>query len=282
MVMKQAFFFFLVIAWTNAVAQGGTEVYWTEVSAMDKTLSLTNLSQNPGYDNQPFFWSEEVLLYTATRNGQTDILKHNLKTNTKEWLCATAQGSEYSPLRIPETETFSAIRLDTTGLQRLYRYATTGESQRLFADLKIGYHVWMSPTTIVCTVLVEDRMDLYLAVPQSGKARRIAQNIGRSLHRIPQTSSVSFLQWEGETATLTAYDLQSEEKKALVVLPSGVQDMAWLPNGELLYGKGSVLYSQFLGQAARVWHTFSARSIKNISRVAVSPSGKRIALVGEE
>jgi len=27
-------------------------------------------------------------------------------------------------------------------------------------DLKIGYHVWVNADLLVCTVLVEDRMDL--------------------------------------------------------------------------------------------------------------------------
>ena len=156
------------------------------------------------------------------RNEQTDILTQNLNSGIKQWKSATSQGSEYSPLRIPQTEEFIAIRLDTTRLQRLYRYDAKEASQLLFTDLKVCYQLWLSATTLVCTVLVADGMDLYLADPQSGKATRIVQNVGRSLHKLPQTNAISFIQWEGEIATVRTYDPQSQKKKTLVVLPSGV------------------------------------------------------------
>lgn len=283
--MKHYLSLFMLFAIAPLWAQGDKEVYWAELSTTENSMTLgplTNLSQNPGYDNQPSFWSEEVLIYTATRNEQTDILTQNLNSGIKQWKSATSQGSEYSPLRIPQTEEFSAIRLDTTGLQRLYRYDAKGASQLLFTDLKVGYQLWLSATTLVCTVLVADGMDLYLADPQNGKATRIAQNVGRSLHKLPQTNATSFIQREGEIATIRTYDPQSQKKKTLVVLPSGVQDMAWLPSGELLFGKGSTLYGQFPGKEAVIRNTFPSASIQNISRIAVSPSGKRIALVGEE
>ena len=122
---------------------------------------LKNLSQNAGYDNQPSFWSENELLYASTRNGQTDVVRHHLATNKKEWRCATAIGSEYSPLRIPEREAFSAIRLDTTGRQRLYRYASNGIIDLVHPMLKIGYQLWVDANNLLCTVLIENRMDLY-------------------------------------------------------------------------------------------------------------------------
>ena len=94
------------------------------IGSTENGYRLTQLSQNLGYDNQPSFWSEDALLYAATQNGQTDIVFHQLATGEKNGRSATGQGSEYSPLRIPSTDEFSAIRLDTTGLQRLYRYNT--------------------------------------------------------------------------------------------------------------------------------------------------------------
>ena len=56
------------------------------------------------------------MLYASTRSEQTDVVLYHLNTQKQEWRCATTQGSEYSPLRIPGSEAFSAIRLDTTGL----------------------------------------------------------------------------------------------------------------------------------------------------------------------
>ena len=265
--------------------QGGTEVYWAELTAAENGFAvgeLTNLSQNPGYDNQPSFWTEDILLYAASREGQTDILSHNVLNQEKEWKCTTLQGSEYSPLRIPKTEAISAIRLDNSGLQRLYRYTEKGESQPLFTELKIGYSVWASPTLLICTVLVDDRMDLYSANLQSGKTKRIAQKVGRSLHKIPNSNAISFIQWDKEIARINSYGLQTQQIEKLGTLPKGVQDMAWLPSGEMIFGKGSNLYRQFPGNTALLCYSFPVDRIQNISRIALSPSGKRIALVGDE
>lgn len=283
--MKQKLFILFSFALATLCAQGGTEVYWAELIPSKNSFTfgaITNISQNPGYDNQPSFWSDNVLLYAATRNGQTDILRHNIATAKKEWHSATLQGSEYSPLRIPSTETISAIRLDTTGLQRLYRYKTKGEYNLLFPELKIGYHLWVSPTRLLFTVLVENRMDLYSGDFQTGKTERIAQKVGRSLHKIPGKAAISFIQWDGKTAKVIAYDLQAQKTETLADLPQGVQDMAWLPNGELLYGKGNTLYRQSPRKKAMALHTFPSSSLKNISRIAIGPDGKKIALVGEE
>ena len=97
-----------------------------------------NISNNEGYDNQPSFQNEHTILFASTRNKQTDILQYNSITGVKKWLNDTKQGSEYSPTSIPTTKDFSAIRLDTTGLQHLYRYRS-GKSKVLLKDLKIGY-----------------------------------------------------------------------------------------------------------------------------------------------
>ena len=266
-------------------SQGGTEVYTAKLNLTQagyRIEELSNQSQNLGYDNQPSFWSEDALLYAATQNGQTDIIFHQLATGEKNGRSATGQGSEYSPLRIPSTDEYSAIRLDTTGLQRLYRYNTQGESSPLHPDLKIGYHVWVDATTLLCTVLVENHMDLYHLNIENGKATRLQTHVGRSLHLIPNSTELSFIHWKEEQAIITSIDLATNTQKPCFVLPSGVQDHAWLPNGDIVYGQGSTLFRAMPSGTAQELHRFSSTEIKNISRIAISPSGKRIALVGEE
>ena len=70
-------------------AQGETEVYLLDLTK--DADSPINISQNPGYDNQPSFWDNDHLLYTRTRAGQTDIVRYNLNSKKTEWLCDTPQ-----------------------------------------------------------------------------------------------------------------------------------------------------------------------------------------------
>ncbi|MEL0301027.1 MAG: hypothetical protein VW976_03965 [Flavobacteriaceae bacterium] len=260
-------------------AQGETEVYLLDLT---KDLdSPINISQNPGYDNQPSFWDNDHLLYTRTRTGQTDIVRYNLNSKKTEWLCDTPQGSEYSPLRIPDSEAFSAIRLDTTGFQRLYRYTEDGKSELLFSPLKIGYHHWVSDNTLLCTVLVEDHMNLMLVQPNSS-AKLIAEKVGRSLHRIPKSSQLSFIQQKEGKSVLSSFDLTTQNIQTRLPLPEGVQDVSWLPTGILIFAQGNTLFQwdPNTSSGIQVWKKLSR--INNISRLALSPNGKLLALVGNE
>ena len=260
-------------------AQGETEVYLLDLTQDSPTP--INISHNPDYDNQPSFWDNDHLLYTRTRARQTDIVRYKLNSKKTEWLCDTAQGSEYSPLRIPESKTFSAIRLDTTGLQHLYRYSEDGKSELLFSPLKIGYHHWVSATILLCTVLVEDHMNLMLVKPNSSN-KLIAEKVGRSLHRIPKTAQLSFIQQIAGKSVLSSFDPTTRNILPLFTLPEGVQDVSWLPTGILIFGQGNTLFQwdPNTSTGIQVWKKLTG--INNISRLALSPDGKRLALVGEE
>ena len=139
------------------MAQPNTEVYLFDLKINEgktELLNPKNISNNEGYDNQPSFLDENTLVYAATRDEQTDILKFDIiKGSVKTWITDTPTGSEYSPLKIPNKESVSAIRLDLNGLQRLYEYdISTGESQLILKDVKVGYHVWHNQNILVATV----------------------------------------------------------------------------------------------------------------------------------
>ena len=272
-------FLFLLFSGGLVFAQASTEVYLLDLST-DSTRP-TNISQNPGYDNQPSFWDNEDLLYTRSRAGQTDIVRFKISSKKLEWQTNSAQGSEYSPLRIPDSEAFSAIRLDTTGLQRLYRYTADGKDELLFSLLKIGYQRWISATTLLCTVLVDDHMNLMLAKTDKPPLL-LAEKVGRSLHRIPNTGQLSFIQQKEGDNVLSSYDPKTEVIQALLPLPAGVQDVAWLATGTLIFGQGNTLYQwdPATSTGIQVWKKLEG--INNISRLVHSPNGKLLALVGEE
>jgi hypothetical protein len=187
----------------QAVSQQSTEIYLMDVTKNADTIRLSaplNISNNEGYDNQPSFFDNENILFSSTRNNQTDIALYNIGKGTKTWISNTTQGSEYSPLKIPEKEAVSAIRLDSNGIQRLYQYdLRTGISKELLKDLKVGYHVWYNAHIIVCAVLIENRMDLVVANLKKGTTHTVQKNVGRSLHKIPDTNLISFISKEEKT-----------------------------------------------------------------------------------
>jgi len=267
-----------------ASAQADTEIYLLPLQWEGSSVRFgvpENLTRNPGYDNQPAFTEEGALLYASTRNGQTDIARLDLASRTLTWLSDTPGGGEYSPLPMPGGDAVSAIRLDTTELQRLYAYRD-GESRVLFPDLKVGYQVWAGPDLLVCTVLVEEGMDLVVTRPESGTVSTYQKGVGRSLQRIPKTERISYTSVNDNGLIVKSMDPVSGASEILLTLPEGVQDLCWLPDGSLLCGGDGVLRRWVPGPGAKwqVVHTFSP-GFGKISRLAVNESGTLLALVAE-
>ncbi|HEX9755827.1 MAG TPA: hypothetical protein VGA42_08960, partial [Gemmatimonadales bacterium] len=63
----------------------------------------------------------------------------------------------------------------------------------------------------------------------------------------------------------------------------GVQDHAWLPDGSLLQARGNRLYRWTPGRPGwELLRVFTEPGLASISRLAVTPKGDRLALVGLE
>ena len=194
--MRSKFLLVLTLFLITAFAQPATDVYLFGLKAVDNLLTVSNpvnISNNRGYDNQPSFTKNgQEVLFTSTRNGQTDIVRYNIRTNRKTWLIDT-EGSEYSPLQIGSTQTFSAILLEEDGTQLLYKYnMRSGKGEVLVPDLKIGYHSWIDRNRLLSFVL-GDPPTLQLSYLKDGKNRVLDSTIGRSLHPIPGKSLMSYV-----------------------------------------------------------------------------------------
>lgn len=287
--MRLLFFLFLS---TPLFAQDAVdnEIFLFDLISENDEVRLENgknISENPGYDNQPSFYSDEVLIYARTFDGQTEITAFNLKTQKKDRITRTDVGSEYSPSRIPGTEDVAAVRLDTTGLQRLYRYEwETGESTLIHTDLKIGYFDFFTEEKILATVLAGAGMELVLLDLKEKTEIKIVSGAGRSLHRIPGTESMSYTavnsQNEIDLYLLDSIDEQPESF-FLTALPPGVQDYVWLDKNRILAGKDNrLLLYDMLGESK--WLQVADLSdfgLENITRLSVNKEGNKLALSAE-
>lgn len=272
-----------------AFSQPNTEVYLFDLDMRNEGIALLNpknVSNNEGYDNQPSFLDDGTLLFASTRSDQTDILKLDIVNGSiKSWVTDTPTGSEYSPLKIPGRQAVSAIRLDLDGLQRLYAYdLKNGGSKVLLENLKVGYHVWYNESIIVCTVLVDNRMDLVVANLKSGETETIDKNVGRSLHKIPYTTLVSYIKNSDGGRKINTLDPLTGETSTLTNIYQNSQDICWLQDGTILAGSGkSVVYANPSKNITwRPLMHFEDEEIQNISRISVNSNNTRLAFVAEE
>ena len=259
------FLWALLLLSSALFAQTNTEVFLIplEITEGQKKVGIAqNISNNPGYDNQPSFYNDNLVLFSSTRNGQTDIASYARNRKEKSWITDTPGGSEYSPLKVPGKKLVSAIRLDEDGLQRLYAYPLEegkGKVKELLADLKVGYHVWFNADIIVCTVLTENRMDLVVANLKKNTHYTVYKNVGRSLHKIPNSQLVSFISRDEKGLYIRSLDPISGNSEVITELPEGVQDYCWLLNGTLV-----------AGQKTGYWNTSPENLLNGRSSIASS------------
>lgn len=248
---------------------------------------LRNITQRKGYDNQPHFLPDSSkLFYTSIgEDHQADIFLYDLGDSAAKRITNTAE-SEYSPTLTPDGRFFSTVRVEKDGTQRLWKFPLSGGDPVLILEQvrPVGYHAWIDSNTLALFVLGEPAT-LQLADLRSGQASVIASDIGRSLHKIPGKSAISFVQKLSEqTGTIKEYYPKSKQTRELIPLFPEIEDYAWAPDGALITTKGSSIY-RFKPGIDKVWveqTDLSQAGLKKITRIAVSPDAKWIALVAEE
>jgi hypothetical protein len=155
----------------------------------------------------------------------------------------------------------------------------TGEAP-VFTDIKpVGYFAQANDTTFALFVLGSPAT-LQLAHTGSGRGEVLARSIGRSLHRIPGTTHVSFVQKGSTPWMVMRLDPDTRRIEPLVALPPGTEDVVWADSTTLLTGVGATLMAWTRG--APEWRPVADLDfahLSDITRLAVSPNGQWLALV---
>ncbi len=280
-------------AWAGAQnAPPATDIYLAELKKEDVGwLSVTNLDRltdRPSYDNQPSFLPDgEAILYTAYQsNGQTDILRLNLSSKASRNLTSTPE-SEYSPTLTPDGQHFSVIRVESDGKQRLWKFSLQGgEPSLVLPDVQpVGYQVWAGSDSVILFILGNPPTLRLFEVP-GGESRLLAEKVGRSLNMLRNGSGVSYVRKQSPDLWLIqTTDLKSGRTSPLARTLPGSEDFVWTPSNSLLMGKGSKLYQHRVSDASpQPWREIADLSeygVRAITRLAISPDGKRLALVAE-
>ena len=258
-----------------------TEVYLAVLSG-DGALApgpLINISNNPGYDNQPSFLPDgSAILFSSNRDGkQMDIYRYDIGAKTLAQLTRSAEG-EYSPLVTPDRRGFSVIRQETDGTQRLWRFDLDGSNPRLVLEnvKPVGYHVWIDDSHLALFILGGQGQPntLQVADTATGRAEVVEQNIGRSLLRRPGAGTISFVSKPaGGRWVVKELDPKTRTTRAIVeTADPASEDCTWDAAGRLYMASGSKIFVWGPGPGA--WREFADLSaqVGRITRMALFPS----------
>ncbi|RFN57831.1 TolB family protein [Marixanthomonas ophiurae] len=284
--MKKYFALLLSLIGGAIIAQENTEVYVMDVNPAYSGLevfNLQNISDNSGYDSQPSFIDNNTVVFACNNNDQTDISVYNISSEEKSFFNPPTKGGEYSPVQIPNSNEITAVRLDPDGKQRLYNYNEDGKSTEAIPNLQVAYYAFKDQNTLLASVLAVDGLDLVLTNLQTQKVDTLKYNAGRSIHKVPNTKRTMSYTFLNEDGNYDIYQLNIETLESFFVaeLPIGIQDHIWLSESKLLIGSGNklFLYDLFGNGEWQEVANLSEYNITNITRLALSPNGKKLALV---
>ncbi len=264
------------------------EVYLAPVSGTGATLKIgapKNISNHPGYDNQPKFETDgRGIVFTRADGGsRTDIHRYDLASGKITPVKETAE-SEYSATPMPDGRGYGVIRVELDGVQRLWRMdpAKGKADDLLIATTRpIGYFAFPEPH-VVASFVLGNPATLQLIDLATEESKVIASNIGRSIQKIPGRAAASFLhKISAEEWTIKEVDATGAVKD-IVRAPKGREDYAWLNDGTLVMSAGAKVLALKPGVDAE-WREiadFDALGLKDLTRLAISPRGDQIAIVG--
>lgn len=278
------------VAACTSQAQAGSEIYLFDLSAKKDRVSIddpVNITSRKGYDNQPSFHPEEPIIYYASFNedGRSDIRSYNYKTKESKAITTTPE-REYSPTVTPDQDHLSCIIQRDNNAQDLGKYPIGGGAPSVIIDnLVVGYHVWADNSHIALFVLGTPNTLHYMRLPTQ-KDTIIAEGIGHSLHKIPGETAFSFVhKVSAEQWLIKKLDTHSMKVSTIAPTLAKREDLCWLPDGRIVMSDGTKLFFLVPGQSAE-WQevivSTPTQALKGITRLAVSPDGKKLVVVVAE
>jgi hypothetical protein len=142
----------------------------------------------------------------------------------------------------------------------------------------VGYQAW-TPDAALALFILGEPATLQLADLHADGASIMAEDIGRSLHALPDGSGFSFLHRVDGVWRIRALDLTSGNLTELGLPFEDSQDMAWTPDGRIIMAAGSRVAIRSLGGDWLVIGDLEDAGLTRLTRVAVHPAGTWLAVV---
>ncbi len=288
--MKKHLILFILTAFALPVfAQTGSEIYLFDLSIKKQKLTISNavnITNHKGYDNQPYFHPDLPILYYSSFNddGRSDIRSYDYKIKNTKSITETSD-REYSPTVTLDKQYLSCIIQREDGAQNLGKYPIDGgEPVVIINNLTVGYHVWGDNSHLGLFVLGTPNTLHYVLLPMK-KDTILAENIGRSLHRVPGETSISFIHKVTEKDwVIKKFDTRTLKISEIGPAVSGHEDLAWLPDGKILMSDGPKIFYMDPSEGPG-WNEVQVSGtnvLKGVTRLAVSSNGKKLAVVVAE
>lgn len=265
-----------------------TEIFlfdYDPASADDALSGGSNVTNRPGYDNQPYFTGDSAtFLYSRDDGTQTDIWEYDIATGTHTQVTFTPE-SEFSPTPSPDNRTISMVFERNNSIWHLDRStadAPVWSLESAGVSEPVGYFARNYQTG---EILFWSRYGFNVALTHAEKPAYhfiSGHAVPATPHVIPGTSQFSFVHRQtNEQVWIKAFDPETRSIRPLTPIVGSNANYTWAPDGSILQIEGTGLYRwREGGEGWQKIADLSDHGLASANRIAVSPDGARIAVVG--
>jgi hypothetical protein len=295
--MKNILCSILLLLSITCFSQSGSEIFLFDLKIENGQLHISNgknITNHKGYDNQPSFHPTKPIIYFSSFNdsGRSDIKTYNYETGETSNF-TTTHVREYSPTVTPDGKFISCIIQRDNGDQDLAKYPIDGGKPVVLINLlKVGYHAWAGENHVLLFVLDDSiHFSLHNFYLETNSDTVIAENIGRSIHKIPGQNAMSFLQKVSEkNFVIKKYNMSNGVISTIMDAIPEHDQICWLENGTILSSDGKKILSfqvtAFSEVKDRKWTPVildgDASMLKGVTRLATNLQNTKLAVVVSE
>ena len=247
-----------------------------------------NIADRKGYDNQPWFTpdSSSVIFSANHEPDRTDVFEYLIGTKeTKQLTDDLIQ--QYSPQVSPDNSQLSFVVDGEMANQSIWSVDRDGENKTWLLKGQgerepVGYYSWNRKT------------DYILFWSRYGFSMRLVHRTKPISHYvtgdaipatpliIPGTENFSFIHQQGNGEVwIKELTPETLAVRPLTTVVGSNRSYAWTPSGWIVMCDGSKLHRWSPDSDGwKLVADFDEHGMKNVSRVAVSPDGTKIAVVG--
>jgi dipeptidyl aminopeptidase/acylaminoacyl peptidase len=243
-----------------------------------------NITNRKGYDNQPAFSPDgKFILFSSQRdsNGSTDIYRYDLGTKKTTQFTKTS-ASEYSPTFMPDGKNISVVMVEKDSTQRLWKFPLAGGPPLCIMKNvdSIGYHSWISKDSVAVHVLTKPAFTLQIVNITTQRPKVIADSVGRCMRM--KDRNLWYTTQAGHFNNVYEYSFRSKTSVLKGVIES--EDYLFKGKNEIWSCSDNTIVSGYMSSKSGADEivNFSPYGITKITRITISPDGKKLAVVSNK
>jgi hypothetical protein len=245
-----------------------------------------NITNSPGYDNQPSFSLDgsRILLTSIRETKDTNIYEYSLADGKLAQIITSPDG-DYSAREF-DSRTVYFVREGQDQEMTVMKFdrETKRESPVLKNKEPVAYYAFNAKGDGL--VWIRYAFMMHWVNPEKGINRFVADYAQPSAPQlIPNTDNFSFIKrLPNDELWIHEFNPGNQAVRPIVQPRDGKIHYCWLSDGSLLMGSGTRLF-RFDEKADKAWvqvADLSSFGIKDITRLTLSPDGKKMALVSNQ